>query len=322
MISNLVRKAIKPTDDFSAYCFFYNGVFEQMLASVPGVTLYGNAHKSYAPWKKYFSNDSDRVRQLMLDQVPFNDISFDAVLCNHRISQHGDAKRAAMYLNVPLIVIDHIGPDKSYGPLDIEVVKTAYKANHSIVTNNAASRWAVGDTIPYFVDIPQEEEPYRINDYIICGDFKPADFIVVREITENLKSKYRIIGAVQGFDTQIIHMYEELEEAFLQSKVYIHLPTSNTITYELLLAMACGCGIVSARTEAVESILKDGENCVIVKDIEDVAPMARALASNESDLKKYTEANFALLKKEFSRENFVNKWQDKIHTIKRELFVP
>ncbi len=322
MISNLVRKAVEPDDTFNAYCYFYNGVFEHMLTRIPGVTLYGDAKKSHYTWKNYFSLDSVNIRQMTLDQIPFNDVQFDAVICNHRIKSHEAARNAAMYLNVPLVIIDHLGPDKTYSSLDIEVVKSAYKGNSYVAANKAALKWGQGDLIPYFVDIPTEQEPERINDYIFSGDYTPQDFLLIQEIAAELKTKYRIIGGAPGNNTQVVNLYEELEEAFLQSKVYIHLPTANTITYELLLAMACGCAIVSSRTEAVETILKDDENAILVRNVEEVAPMARALANDETKIKKFAEVNSNLLKTEFSKENFVSKWQDKIHTIKRELFVP
>lgn len=320
MINNLVRKATKPTDDFVAYCFYYNGIFEQMLASVPGVRLYGDAKKSHHPWKKYFNSTSDNVRQLTLDQVPFNDIVFDAVICNNRIKTHTNALNAAMYLNVPLLIVDHIGPDKAYAQMDIEVVKSAYYGHGYVAANKSAQRWNNASLINYFVDIPEFEET-RINDYIFCGNFLPQDFLLINDITSDLGSKYRIIG-VGADNSKGVDSYEELEEAFLQSKVYIHLPTSNTVTYELLLAMACGCAIVSSHTEAVTNIIKDGENGVLVKDVEDVAPAAKALAGDEKTMGQFRQANFDLLKKDFSRENFVSKWQDTIYTIKRELFVP
>lgn len=316
MISNLVRKSVKPTDDFVIYAYAYNGIFENMLGVIPNITIYADPRKSHNKWRPYFSNDAKNVKPLTLDRLPFNDINFDAVFCNSRIHQQEAARNAAMYLNVPLVIVDHVGPDKKHSKLDIEVIKETYHGNHYVATNIPATRWNNAECIPYYVDIPVNTDDY-VNDYIFCGDFQGSDFMTIREIADDLEGRYRVIG-----NENYGMLYEEMEEAFLQSKVYIHLPTNNGLSWELLLAMACGCAVVSSKTDATESVIQDDVNGILVSNIDEVGPMARSLAKNQEKIEKFASFNRNMLETSFSKEIFINNWTKQINTIKRTLFVP
>lgn len=322
MITNIVRKAIKPTSDINAFCFFYNGVFENMLGHIPELKLYGDVTQPFNRWKKCGAGDEKHISHIKLEQIPLNDIPIDLVICNKRDANFSLVKATANHLKVPLLLIDHSGPDSSVSDVELSDIYRMHENDFAVGTNKAAARYnREQEYINYYMSLPNYTDE-RINKYLISGDFSQNDVLIVSEVIQDLGSGYKLIGNMAGLKAQNLAFYEEIEETFLQSEIFINLPTSNTVSYDLLIAMACGCGIVTSKPAAVTNVIQNGVNGIVVDNVEDIAEACKDLISNKTKLKSFTDYNLDIIKNDYSKELFVNRWSDKLHTIKKEVFIP
>jgi glycosyltransferase involved in cell wall biosynthesis len=150
------------------------------------------------------------------------------------------------------------------------------------------------------------------------GKFTDKDINEMKPVVKTLNAQ------VYGDNPSLskpIDLYLNFIELFQRTKIFINLNVHTNLPYELLIAMACGCGIVSNSPSIVKSILEHEKNAILVDDMSTVVAAAQKLINNKSLLEESIKINKGLIAQLFNMDKFVKSWTQILEDIRQEVFI-
>ena len=103
-----------------------------------------------------------------------------------------------------------------------------------------------------------------------------------------------------------------------RAKVYINLSTHNGVPYNTLLAMMCGCSILSNNNEITENLLKE-DFSIVTKQLSEFAPALSKILDGGWKDKGEQARKFAI--ENYDYDSSVKLWKAKLDSKSKEVFV-
>jgi len=320
-IRSLVRKSTK-SDNFKAFSLFWDGGFDIDLTST-GLQLCGVQDTAVRGWEPISPSDSSAIQFVSSDFTPYgHDLTFDFIICNDRLKQFDVARHLSHKFHLPLIIIDHATPGE-LNLTDIAVVNQSREFAISVGCHPLISKeWDCDFTIPYGINVVDDIERDRTNDVLIHGSFYQLieqQQPLIEKIVNDTKAK--LFGHNKKLSKPFAS-WSQCETELLDSKIYVNLSTTHSLPRGLLLAMAHGCAVVTNSIDLTDAILDNRQNCIIIKNIEDITPSVKELLNNPMlRTKLATNARQTILDN-FPMDKFVTEWKNLINTFKGTLYLP
>lgn len=300
-VSNILRAALENREKLNVLCYFLDGRFEQTLVDT-GHNIYGA--------KESFLSDAGRPESIKY--IPRSvaamdkDILFDLVVFNHLESQGTRAINIANSLHVPVLGIQHF----------LSAIKHIPRQEMVFIDESVRNSFGVGgDVIPYGVKDVGDVGGDRDIDVLLHGSFLQNDYAVLRHI-QQMQFTTEIWGNNPGISVNI--SYEDLTEKLKRTKIFLNLSTHAGVPYSAILAMMCGCCIVSNKNNITPHIFKE-EFSSISENLSKFAPTINDLMDGEWKEKGLKARKFALEKYDYNKN--VASWKTKLETKAREVYI-
>lgn len=325
IIRTLTHKSIKKNslcNLCNIFSLFWDGGFDLDLTRT-GIQLYGVQDTAMRGWEYFSSTSPKNINMLDANfSVQKHDKVFDFIICNDRMKQFDVAKTLAHQFHLPIIIVDHLMPDTTMSVVDTKVMKQSQASYISIGSHKLISeKWENNFTIPYGIEIPREMVQEKNNNVLIHGSFDslaPQSRPILQQILQDTNSILK--GNNKGL-SEPFSSWQECEQVFNDSKVYINLSTTLSIPRGLLLAMAHGCAVVTNAVELTHTILKHEHNCLIIKNVEDIKPQTQRLLEDNKLRQKLTENAKQTIIENFPMDTFIQNWTKLINKVKGGLYL-
>ncbi len=244
------------------------------------------------------------------------DISFDAILSQHKFGQFQIFAQLAHMLHVPLISLEHTLPMNSWHKNALTELKAMKGDINLFISEYSRNKWGwnenEADVIHHGIDTelfkPTDIERTNhvlsvVNDWVArqwCCNFNGW-----QRITQGLP--VHPVGDTPGL-SQPAKDVNELVKEYQSSQVFINTSTISPIPTSLLEAMSCGCAVVSTATCMIPEVIEDGVNGFISND-ESVLRDRLNLLLNDKDLaRKMGEKARETIVSKLSMDKFVASW--------------
>jgi glycosyltransferase involved in cell wall biosynthesis len=312
-IRNLTHKSyISDTDrPANILCLPFDGYFEYWLAKITGHNIYCCIKQSYLRWPPTPRIDNVKWLNALPGYKGYHYI-FDFILCNDRFNQYEIAKKLSHSLLLPILLVDHIVPTDKISTVENYALKSTRHINYSVaVTPEAFNHWGNDELILPYIDIPSHIDDDRTIDLLVGGYFQPNEYNIVRQLTNNITNSH-IIGPNKDLSSECM-TWDEFNQLFLKSKIFVNLSTSHSLTPYLLQAIASGCTIISNDIPVVKNLL--GDNAYYISNIDETLNLIKRILTNPFTS---NNQNVDMAKKYFN--NFHN-WNTVIKKLQYETLI-
>lgn len=259
LITQAFNKSTKTDTNYNILYMPYDGCFARCFDDTD-LTLY--ADKKYCVYEWNYQQSPKRLNWLS----NITDHNVDVIIANHKYYHKNYAITLSSRLHVPIIFIDHEMPNND-NKTAIHYVNTSMpKATYVTPYTDIKNSWMYnGNVIPY--GIKSQPKVEKTNDVLV----------IQKTIPEQIKvSKF---SSMLYDDCNI----EELTDRMRQSKVCV-LMQSN-IDLLTLIAISCGCYIVTNNSPVSEILQKYYDNIYIFDNVNKIEQVSK------NALKKYEYPN-------------------------------
>lgn len=288
IISNLIHKQTSKTTP-SALCFFFDGKFDNELASC-GVNLFGYKEFSVYDWS---ANIAGPNIHLIPEEEIFN-LSYDFIIFNSLYHFYDQIKKFPRLFHLPAFVIHH--EDFTESPFHIK--KRIEEAGNIKVISTKNIKYG----------IEKIENATKNIKFLVSGNFQKNDYHILEKLHSELPGLV-IIGENPDLECSINPFnYDQYRRTFAECDTYINLVTQKTLNYEVLWALANNAKVISLKTKHLEPVK---ENILFGETIEDLIEIAKENRSTpDINLDQFSMNKF---KNYWS--NIISEYNERIYTL-------
>ena len=305
-IRNIIRNAIKTNNDIKNIVLMpFNGIFEYSLCK-------NTKHHYFTVEKNGINIKHERLHYMSpdLSQWPMS-LDLDLIICNDIIQQIDISHACSRNMHIPLIIVHHQTAPSFVKKEDMKILLENYSKAVRISTHEHINKswYANFPIIPYGFEKIELFSNQNKKSLIIC-ELTPGITPVIQGLQARLKESLTIINLLTNPSIEIIG------KALQEHDIYISITNDNTLNMFMLIAMNYGKVILSGSNNIDNTILKDGENCYLVNNIDTI------IKHINSTIPSFIGRNAALtIQKYFPVSNFTNKWEELIGTLTHRAFI-
>jgi len=303
VINNIYNRSIKTDTPANVLVFPYNGHFDLSLLGT-GHNFHFLRDASIYTWPGFNIDKASNLSVVGTEDI--DNLTLDVVMFNHRVLHKDHINQYSHTLHIPTIIVDHepITHNNYMRNKLLESQKhTAVSCTEDIqkLHNNSHH-------IPYTMRSDPSFVPKDI-DVLLSGSFRPEFTSVVKQILASHPMVF--VGHNPTLNSAIVDTYEDYKALFHRCKVFIHMPTNNHISYELIWALQNNCWVLGLSDENTDSTFKQNP---------------RYISCNLDDLKEQIEqvidktpsVGDSLYNLDYS--TYINQWKNLITECKNRTF--
>lgn len=268
-LRNILRSVtIEPDTRLNLLVAPFNVFFEQMLSDAGhNITLLPNI--------KYPCDTSLLEGMTILadpNRVSIEE-SFDAVICNDRVTQYELCMNIASVYHIPLIIVEHYNPTAMLHADDVETLREMQEHSAYVATNqNILDAWNIeGEPIKYGIT---DKLPLEKSELILAiGNFQPLELNHLRQLGGPHKMFIVNLNTPNKLDRHT------LSNLYSQADVFISLTPHNLCAIPMLEAMSYGCAVISNNLSILNGTL-DASNAMLCDNAMQFQHAINALRSN------------------------------------------
>jgi len=259
-INNIARTATKNIDSLNILLFLYNGYFDSSICNAfPQCNFYGPIQNNQPPnnWNFDLYPQPDNLHFISnFDAEKLaSKVNLDLIICHDRTVQYDMSQQLATLLHINIIVIEHMASSELININDIIPLLKKTKKSVNIFLNPQVQTdlqlWN-GQIIPYII------EPIK------SIQKKPHSIIIEQDQEEYIQTLNLSNTTIYDIKTIDIKQYHHLLSV---NQFYFHLASNTHVIHiPILQAMSAGCVVCSISSPASKTIIKNGENGILIED--------------------------------------------------------
>jgi hypothetical protein len=315
---NIIDKALNPKKDkYNILTFDTHERYQTQLCKT-GHNFYSFRYENCKEWDTKYAPIPENY-YILPKGLLVHGMYFDFILSQSKFGQFQASQQINRTLNVPIISLEHTLPLPDWSNGQLEYFKSMIGDFNVFISAYSISQWnmnCASSIIHHSVDTnlfsprekPQEDCEH---DYVlsVVNDFKNRDhccnYSGWERVTAGLKVK--LVGNNPGLSLPAASP-EVLADEYRSAGVFLNTSTVSPVPTSLLEAMACGCAVVSTATCMIPEIIKNGVNGFCSNDEEELREYLGLLLYDKDLAKRVGENARATILKNFSEQEFINKW--------------
>jgi len=248
---------------------------------------------------------------------------YDIVIAHDKGAQFNIAQQLSEQFGIPLIVVEHTIPISSFTVARIRSdVNKCGKLNILIASSQRTS-WYLPEEYKTIINHPcintQIFKPSCVEreDYILwIGDDvaiqqEECGFNIMKHVTgfPLPMMKLRIVGNNPGL-SKVPESLAQLIDIYSKAGVYLNTCLNSPLPTNMLLAMACGCPVVSLPIGDVNQIIQHGQNGFIASDLEAMRDHCSTLLHDKKLAINISKNAHETIRKKCGVARFIQCWHD------------
>mgnify|MGYP003645949100 CR=1 FL=1 len=329
-LSYIIRAATRGSNEkLNILTFPTHERYESMLAKT-GHNFYAYRAEGIKDWNETYAKLPDNYHlldpELEGSQIP-EYVDFDLILSQNKFGQFQTAIQLSKLLHLPLVSLEHTLPMPQWGEETLAQIREMRGHVNLFISSYSINAWGWQDrndtqVITHGIDTDlfcpnlkflkegerSDEILSVVNDWInrdwCCG------FGIWQEVIKGLP--YKVLGDTPGL-SQPAASTEDLVAAYQDSRIFLNTSTISPVPTALMEAMSCGCAVVSTDTCMIPEVIEHGVNGFITNDKEQMKQHLVDLLNDEDMAREIGDNARQTILKNYSTEQFVDKWQNVLH---------
>lgn len=241
LVTQLFNKSTKTDDKYNVLYMPYDGCFA-MCFDKTNINLYSD--KNYCVYEWNYQQSPLKLNWL----GNITNENIDVIIANHKYYHKEAAYKLSKYLHVPIIFVDHEMPNNDNKAAIHYVNNSMPKATYVTAYTDIKNAWMYnGNVIPYGIEKQNKKD--KTNDLLLIENTIPEQ-IKIGKFSSTLYDDCDI---------------KELVNRMIESKVCVIM--QNNIDLLTLIALSCGCSIVTNNSQISDILQKNYDNVYVFDNI-------------------------------------------------------
>lgn len=252
-INSIINKSIKSDRKAKILTFYYDGIFDIMMAET-GHEFYGVYDFSSYDWS-HLKNIIPNNLHLVSPEDLFKQ-DYDLIVVSNREKNLQNILNYQTMLQLPIIVIDQEPSTRNKFVSSLSIDKNAIPiATYPKIATGYGHKNCI---MPGF---KSRNKTVKDLDVCIIGNFIESDY----PLLEKIKGKYKtiLIGNNPGLNSLILNNVEDLNSVLDNSRIYLNLGTKLNVDCLCFKALASHCNVITNNVIPMNEILSTINGCAI-----------------------------------------------------------